>query len=142
MKTWKIGWKIGYIVEDYEWIEAENKREARKLWKAENLGIDAEIVSVEERVDLIGLFFKAEDKIAEAVKPTKHLEIDDTRGNDVSWFAIPVWYSRMNGCKPESELVCEFRFSRNSYESEAEMVERFNKELDEFVGQNWKHMDK
>ena len=37
MKTWKIGWRIGYIADDFDWIEAETKQQARKLWKAETV---------------------------------------------------------------------------------------------------------
>ena len=142
MKTWKIGWKVGYVADDYEWIEAENKREARKLCKAANAGSEAEIVSIEERVNTDILFEEAFDRLVELFKPMKHLEIDDCRGAE-SWFVIPVFYVWMNGNRPESEQLDAFRFSRKSYESEAEMVKRFHEELDEFItGRNWKKLDK
>lgn len=142
MKSWKIGWKVGYIADDYEWIEAKDKREARKLWNAANSGTDAVIVSIEERVDMVALFEEAFEKLADLFRPMKHLQIDDCRGDDKSWFYIPVFYCWMDGDKPESEVVTGFHFSRESYESEAEMVKRFHEELDEFTGRNWKKEDK
>jgi len=142
MKEYKIGFSIGYIYDGYEWIEAENKREARKLWKMSHPDKEDKIVSVEERVDILKLLDTACENISNAIRNTKHLEIDDFRGDDKEWFVIPVWYCWLDK-DLNRELVREFHFSRDSYESESEMVERFNKELNEFVTENkWKRIDK
>ena len=95
------------------------------------------MLSIEEKVDFGRLFGKAEQKIAERLEKTKHLYVDDSRGNE-NFCLIPVFDSREH----DGDAVCQFRFSRNSVETEAEAVERFNEELAQFLGQNWKRLDK
>ena len=144
MKAWKIGYEIencgGWV--DYEWVDGETEREAKRLFK-ENQP-DDKIVSVEERVDFMKLQDEACRQILEKVRPTKHLEIDDVRWAD-DRLTVPVWDVRTyngNGFMGGASPACEFFFHRIQWESEAEMVERFGRELSEFVGRNWKRLDK
>ena len=140
MKEWKVGYSFGGGYIAYDWFLASTKAKAKRDFRNENP--DADVESVEERVDFNRLFEEAEQAIVDAVSKSKHLQVDDTRGNGADWFMIPVWYVRITACKPECEIVREFTFTRRCYESEAEMVERFHQELGEFVGQNWKRIDR
>lgn len=144
MKRWKVGYEVGCGFVDYEWVDGETKAQAKRLWKAVSVGTEAKIVSVEEQVDVSKLFCEAEEKIVEALAKTKNLEVDDSRGTE-NWCQIPVWDVRTyngDGYLGGTSPVREFTFNRDSYESEAEMVERFHRELSEFVGQNWKRIDR